>query len=77
MARRSHPVGRVRRSGGGKQKWMQKIDLKKGALRKELHIKAGHKIPLSKLKSAARSSNPKLKKRAVLALTFRRSSKRR
>ena len=77
MARRSHPIGRVRRSGGGKQKWMQKLDLKKGALRKELKVKTGYKIPLSKLKKAAHSSNPKLKKRAVLALTFRRSSKRR
>lgn len=77
MARHSRAIGKVKRSGGGRQKWMQKLSLKKGALRKELHVKTGHKIPLSRLKKASHSSNPKLKKRAVLALTFRRSSKRR
>jgi len=39
--------------GKGK-KWIQKAVKKPGALRKALHIKAGHKIPVAKLKAAAK-----------------------
>lgn len=34
--------------------WIQKTDMKKGALHKELGVKAGAKIPQSKLASAAK-----------------------
>lgn len=54
-------------------KWMQKLDLKKGALRKELGVKKGEKIPAKKLEKATHSKNPTLKKRAVLAETFKKS----
>ena len=54
--------------------WIQKANIKKGALRSQLGIKKGKKIPLSKLKSAAKKGG-KLGKRANLALTFRNMRK--
>ena len=36
------------------EKWIQKAIKHKGALRKQLGIKKGEKIPLSKLKEAAK-----------------------
>jgi hypothetical protein len=59
-----------------KKKWIQDIPLKKNALRNELHVKAGEKIPAAKLKKAAHSKNPTEKKRAVLAENFRKMRKR-
>lgn len=49
---------------------MAKIKIKpshKGLLHKDLGVAAGKKIPASKLASAVKSSNPKVKKRAVFA----------
>lgn len=51
--------------------WIQKMHMKKGALREELHTPKGKKIPVGKLEKAAHSKNPTLKKRAVLAETLR------
>lgn len=55
--------------------WMSKMSLKKGALRKELHVKEGEKIPAKKLEKATHSKNKLEKKRAILAETFRKSRK--
>lgn len=55
----------------GKKKWIQDMDMKKGALRKSLGVKKGEKIPMSKLKSAAKKGG-KMGKRAVLAETLRK-----
>lgn len=41
-----------------------------GALHEELGVPEGQKIPKKKLAAAADSSNPTLKRRAVLAETF-------
>ncbi len=54
-----------------KEKFIQKMHMKKGALHKELHVPQGKKIPASKLKAAEHSKNPALKKRAVLAETLK------
>lgn len=59
------------RSGGPVKKWIQGAISHPGALRKELHVKKGHDIPMNKLEKAAHSSDPLLKKRAVLAETLR------
>lgn len=59
-----------------KKNFIQDMDLKKGALRKQLGVKEGEKIPAKKLAKAAKSSNPLLKKRAVLAQTFRKMDKK-
>lgn len=59
-----------------KKNWIQDMDLKKGALRKELGVKGDKKIPAKKLAKAAKSSNPTLKKRAVLAENFRKMRKK-
>lgn len=56
--------------------FIQGMDLKKGALRKQLGVKEGEKIPAKKLAKAAKSSDPLLKKRAVLAQTFRKIAKK-
>jgi hypothetical protein len=56
--------------------FIQGMDLKKGALRKQLGVKEGEKIPAKKLNKAAHSSDPLLKKRAVLAQTFRKMAKK-
>lgn len=47
------------------------MTIKKGALHEELGVPQGDKIPESKLDSAANSSNPTLRKRAVLAKTMK------
>lgn len=54
-----------------KEKWIQDMDMKKGALRKALDVKKGEKIPESKLKKAEHSKNPKTAKRARLAETLK------
>ncbi len=59
-----------------KKKWIQDMNLKKGALREELGVKKGKKIPTKKLAKAAKSSNPTLKKRAILAENFRKMNKK-
>ena len=71
--------GRVEYADGGRVeakdgKWIQKAKIKKGALRSQMGIKKGKKIPLSKLKAAAKKGG-KLGKRANLALTFRMMKK--
>lgn len=51
------------------KKWIQKMHMKKGALRKELGVKKGQKIPASKLNAAAKKGGVE-GKRAQLAKTF-------
>ena len=55
------------------EKWIQKAvnPAHKGGLHKALHVAQGEKIPAGKLEKATHSSNPKLKKQAVLAKTLR------
>lgn len=50
--------------------WIQGMHMKKGALHSQLGVPSGEKIPASKIESAANSSNPTLRKRAVLAKTL-------
>lgn len=47
------------------------MNIKKGALHEELGVPEGEKISESKLNSAAHSSNPTLRRRAVLAKTMK------
>lgn len=54
-----------------KEKFIQKMHMKKGALHKSLHVPEGKKIPESKIKKAEHSKSPKLRKRAVLAETLK------
>ena len=58
------------------EKFIQKMKLKKGALRKELGAKPGKDISEKKLEKAAHSKNPKLKKRALLAETLKKMRKK-
>ena len=57
------------------KKWIQKAKLKKGALRKDLGVPAGKKIPKSKLKAAAKKKGT-IGKRARLAMTFSKMKKK-
>jgi hypothetical protein len=50
--------------------WIQKAIKKPGALRKEMGVKAGEKIPSSKLAAAAKKPG-KMGKRARLAETLK------
>ena len=59
-----------------KKNWIQGAIKKPGALRKSLKIKKGQKIPLKKLKAAAKKSG-KLGQRARLAITLRKLSRNR
>lgn len=52
-------------------KWIQEAIKKPGALREELHVKEGKKIPDKKLESAAKKPG-KEGKRARLAQTLRK-----
>ena len=56
-------------AGGGK-KWIQGMQMKKGALHKQMGVPAGQNIPVAKLQAAAQKGG-KLGKRAQLALTFK------
>lgn len=58
-----------------KKKFIQGMDLKKGALRKTLGAKPGKPIPAAKLEKATHSKNPTTKKRAILAETLRKMNK--
>lgn len=58
------------------KKWIQKAIKKPGALRKSLKVKKGKKIPIAKLKKAAKAKG-KLGKRARLAITLKKISSRR
>jgi len=58
------------------KKWIQGADIKKGALRKKLGVKEGQDIPENKLKKAEHSSNPKTRKQAILAETFKKMRKK-
>ena len=53
-------------------KWVQGAVKHPGALRAELKVPEGETIPAKKLAKAARSENPTLRKRAVLAETFKK-----
>lgn len=58
------------------KKFIQKMHMKKGALHEELGVPEGKKISAKKLAKAAKSSNPTLKKRAVLAETLKKLNKK-
>jgi hypothetical protein len=58
------------------KKWIQEAIKKQGALRKSLHVKAGEKIPESKLKKAEHSKNPTTRRRANLAETLKKMHKK-
>ena len=58
------------------KKWIQGANIKKDALRKKLGAKEGHKIPEAKLEKAEHSKNPKTRKQAVLAETFKKMRKK-
>ena len=56
-------------------KWIQKAIKKPGALRKQLGVKKGKKIPAKKLKAAAKKGG-KVGKRARLAETLKKMLKK-
>lgn len=55
--------------------WIQGTKLKKGALHDDLGVPRGEKIPLAKVQAAANSDDPTLRRRAQLALNFRKVGK--
>ena len=67
--------GRLKKKKKDK-KWIQKANIKKGALRKQLGVKKGKKISMAQLNKASKSSNPTTRRRANLAKTFRRMRRR-
>ena len=59
----------------GKKKdknWIQKAVKRPGALRKKAGVKKGEKIPIRWLRKAASSKDPRTRKQAQLALTFKK-----
>lgn len=58
------------------ENWIKGAIKHKGALHKSLGVPAGEKIPASKLSKAAHSDDPKLAKRANLAMTLKKLHKR-
>ena len=59
-----------------KKDFIQKAIKKPGALRKALKVKKGDKISVDKLRKAAKSKSPLMRKRANLALTLRKMRKK-
>ena len=68
--------GRIKNKKKKDKKWIQKANIKKGALRKQLGVKKGKKISMAQLNKASKSSNPTTRRRANLAKTFRRMRRR-
>lgn len=69
----------MRRAKGGMAdggKWIQGAIKKPGALRSALGAKKGEPIPMGKLEKATHSKNPKMAKRANLAMTLRGMKKK-
>jgi len=58
-----------------KKRWIQSAIKKPGALRRQMGVKKGQKIPISKLRKAAKAKG-KLGRRARLALTLRKLRKK-
>jgi len=60
------------------KKWIQEAikPSSKGALRKSLGVKKGHKIPEEMLEKASKSKNPTTRKRADLAITLKKIRKK-
>lgn len=56
----------------GSEKWMKSAVKHPGALHRDLGVPEGKKIPEKKLEKAEHSKNPTVKKRAVLAETFKK-----
>ena len=54
-----------------KKGWTGDLDIAKGGLHRSLHIPADQKIPAARLAEAARSKNPRIRKQATLAETFK------
>jgi len=52
------------------EKWIQKMHMKKGALHGMLGVPKGQKIPAGKITAASKSSDPLLRRRAILAKTL-------
>lgn len=55
-----------------KKRWISSAIKHPGALHKQLHVKAGEKIPAKKLEKAEHSKNPTLRRRANLAKTLKK-----
>lgn len=54
------------------KKWIQKAIKRPGALRKKAGVKKGENIPVRWLRKAAKSKDPRTRKQAQLALTFKK-----
>lgn len=60
-------IGQMKKGG----KFIQGMHLKKGALHRDLGVPEGEKIPAGKLEAATHSSNPTVRRRAVVAETMK------
>ena len=58
------------------KKWIQKAIKRPGALRKKAGVKKGENIPVRWLRKAAKSKDPRTRKQAQLALTFKKMRRR-
>jgi hypothetical protein len=60
-----------------KKNWIAGAIRHPGALRKALGVKGDEPIPVSRLQAAAKSKDPKMRRRAILALTLRKLHRKR
>lgn len=54
------------------QKWIQGMDMNRGALHRALHVPEGEKIPAKKMEQAIHSKNPHVRKMAQTAKTLKK-----
>ena len=57
------------------KKWIQGAIKRPGALHRDLGVPQGQKIPAAKVETATKSSNPTLRRRAILAQTLKKMHK--
>ena len=58
-----------------KKNWIKDAVKRPGALRKKLNVKKGKNITTAQLNKAAKSKNPRTRKQANLAKTFKKMRK--
>ena len=59
-----------------KKKWIQNAIKRPGALRKKAGVKEGENIPVRWLRKAIKSNDPRTRRQAQLALTFKKMRRR-
>ena len=71
----SRKTSKTKKPKSKKKDWIQGAVKRPGALRKKLGVKKGENITAAQLNKASKSKNPRTRKQANLAKTFKKMRK--